>query len=289
MDQRAAPRTIQSAIAENYAALSETLRIAADYVAHNRIEVATRSLRSVAAASQVSPASFSRLARALGFDDYEMMREQARAELETQTQSFTVKARDLQAAGRGPFLPRQTEACIANIRALEQTTDHAQLEAAADCLAQARSVVIVAALGSAGFADYFAYLTSWFDGKFSVAGRNGVTLASSLARLTPQDAVIVISKAPYANRSIKAVEMAANRGAKIIAVTDSHIFPGLRHADFGFIQQTESPQFFSSYAATLVLIETLVGMLVTRAGPSTEEKIRDVIEQNRKLDEIADP
>lgn len=281
--------TVQSALAENYASLSDALRVAADYVAANRIEVATRSLRSVAAASGVSPASFSRLARALGYRDYEALREQARAELERQTSSFTTKARRLRDQVDQPLLPRQAEACTDNIRALVSEISPDTLAAAVDCLAQADRVLIVGALGSAGFADYFAYLTSWFDNRWAVAGRNGVTLASSLSRLTPRDAVVVISKAPYARRSVLATEMAAEHGASVVALTDSHAFPGLRNATFGFIQQTDSPQFFSSYAATLVLIETIVGMLVARAGPGAEREIENVVAQNRRLDEISDP
>ena len=148
-------------------------------------------------------------------------------------------------------------------------------------------MVIIGALGSAAFADYFAYLTSWFDGRWSVAGRNGTTLASTLMRLTREDAVIVISKAPYANRSIAATELAAESGASIIAITDSHAFPGLQHASHSFIQQSESPQFFSSYAATLVLIETMAGMLVAKAGPDAIDRIKTVMQQNNRLDEYS--
>jgi hypothetical protein len=70
---------IRAAITANYADLSETLRTAADYLADNQLEIATRSLRAIAAASGVSPASYTRLARAIGFTDYEALREQARS------------------------------------------------------------------------------------------------------------------------------------------------------------------------------------------------------------------
>jgi len=235
MEARAVPNTVQNSIAENYGQLSSALQLAADFIVSNGFEVATRSLRSIASESNLSPSSFSRLARAIG---------------------------------------------------LVSDTNEDELEAVIDSLALAERVTIIGSLGSASFADYFAYLTSWFDGRWTVAGRNGVTLASTLLRMKKNDAVIVISKAPYAQRAIAATKMAAERGATIIVITDSHTFPAIKHAKHVFIQKVESPQFFPSYAATLVLIETLTGMLLARAGKQAVNEIQHVIEQNQQLEEI---
>ena len=64
-------------VAAGYAGLSPQLRRAADFVAANGQEVATRSLRQVSVAAGVTPPTLSRLARALGFDSYEALRELA--------------------------------------------------------------------------------------------------------------------------------------------------------------------------------------------------------------------
>jgi len=279
--------SVQSAIAEHYVQLSGALKAAADFIADNGFDVATRSLRSIATESDISPSSFSRLARAIGFDDYEQLRECARSELATHSNSFSSKAQKLHDQAVIPFLPRQVTACVSNIESLLVDVKDDSLKAAVDTLHNAPKVLIVGSLGSAAFADYFAYLTSWFESKWTVAGRNGVTLASSLMRLQVNDAVIIIAKSPYAKRSVLAAKMAGERGANVIVLTDSHTFPGIRHAKHAFIQKSESPQFFSSYAATLVLIETLVGMLVSQSGAQAVEEIKKVSEQNLQLEEFS--
>lgn len=282
-----APPPLRSAISAHYADLSDTLQLAADYIAGNLVEVATRSLRSVASASGVSPASYTRLARALGYADYEALREQARAEISRRGgDSFTDRARRLQSDAGAPFLPRHAEACVGNIRALVEDIDPAMLEATVACLEASRRIVLIGALASAGFTDYFAYLAKWFDDRWVVAGRNGATLGSTLAGVSAEDTVIIISKHPYAHRSVRAAQVAAENGASVIVLTDSHAFPGLRYAAFHFIQRTDSPHFFSSYAATLVLIETITGMLVARAGSGAEARIHEVDRHNRLLDEF---
>jgi DNA-binding MurR/RpiR family transcriptional regulator len=281
------PPQIRNAISAHYAELSDTLRIAADYIAENQVEIATRSLRAVASASGVSPASYTRLARAIGFADYETLREQARTEITRRGKdSLQDRARRLRSDPNQPLLPRQVSACINNIRALTDEIDPEMLDEAVDCLANSRKIVLIGALASAGFTDYFAYLAKWFDDRWVVAGRNGATLGSTLAGVDSQDTVLVVSKHPYAHRSVRSAEVAAASGAKVIVLTDSHAFPGLQYADFLFIQRTESPHFFSSYAATLVLIETITGMLVARAGSEAEARIQEVDKHNRLLDEF---
>ncbi|WP_029065249.1 MurR/RpiR family transcriptional regulator [Labrenzia sp. DG1229] len=281
------PPQIRTAISTSYAELSDTLRIAADYIAENQVEIATRSLRSVATASGVSPASYTRLARALGFSDYEALREQARFELSKREQdSFQDKARRLRTDADQPLLPRQVAACIANINALVEDIDQELLDTVVDRLDSSRKIVLIGALASAGFTDYFAYLAKWFDDRWLVAGRNGTTLGSTLAGIGSEDTVLIISKHPYAHRSVRAAAVAAGNGATVVVLTDSHAFPGLQYADFHFIQRTESPHFFSSYAATLVLIETITGMLVARAGSGADARIQEVDKHNRLLDEF---
>ncbi len=279
--------SVQNSITEHYDELSDALKLAADFIVDNGFEIATRSLRSIAHESGLSTSSFSRLARAIGYEHYEQLRDMAREELAHSSNQLATKAQQLREDADVPFLPRHVNACVANIQSLTNDINAAELDAAVDTLASANKVMIIGSLSSAGFADYFAYLTSWFDGRWSVAGRNGVTMASSLSRLTRDDVVIVVSKAPYAKRAVLATEMAAERNATIIVLTDSHTFPAIKHAKHVFIQKIESPQFFSSYAATLVLIETLAGMLLSRAGDKAIEEIQSIVQQNQRLDEIS--
>lgn len=281
--------TIEERISRNYAGLSDKLQIAADFVAENPLDIATRSLRAVASTSGVSPATLSRLARALGYEDYEQMREDGRAAMGRRMASFSERAQAIRAGhaktdGR-VLLNRQATACIANIELLERDMSGHRLEAAVDSLHQAERILLVGSLGSSGFVDYFSYLAHWFEDKWFVAGRNGTTLAGALARLGPGDAVLAVTKSPYARRTVSALKSAGAKGVSAIAITDSHTSPALEFADHAFIVPTDSPHFFSSYVATVVLIETIVTMLLTRAGAEAENMIRDAETQIHDLGE----
>ena len=65
--------------------------------------------------------------------------------------------------------------------------------------------------------------------------------------------------------------------------------PAIEFSSHSFVVPTESPQFFSSYAATLVLIETIITMLLARAGDEAEDMIRAAENQIHVLGETWDP
>lgn len=280
--------TIEEKIADRYSDLSAKLKKAADYVANNPVDVATRSLRSVSGASGVSPATFSRLARALGFSSYEEMRELSRTAVGRRALSFSEKAVLLRSeAGSGAsMIERQAAACIKNIAALEQTMDRARLEATVETLHGARNVVMFGAFGSTGIVEYMAYLANYFSSKWTLAGRMGASLGTALAGLGPDDALLVVTKTPYARRAVVACEIARRQGAAAILITDSHVCPAIKYATTHFLVPSDSPQFFSSYAATLVLVETIIAMLVARSETDLSKRIREVEDQNRELGEF---
>ncbi|NRB35104.1 MAG: MurR/RpiR family transcriptional regulator [Rhodobacteraceae bacterium] len=285
--------TIEERIGQHYGGLSDKLRVAADYVAANPVEVATRSLRAVATTSGVSPATFSRLARALGYDDYEAMRDDGRAAVGRRMVPFSQRAHDLRTSGAGQsgreVLARHAAAALHNVSFLERDIAPGKLEAAVDVLHKARRVLLVGSLGSSGLVDYLGYQMHWFAADWIVAGRNGTALAAALSRLGPEDAVLALSKTPHAKRSVSALEAAQKRGIPTVFITDTYSSPALPLASHAFVVPTEGPQFFSSYAATVVLLETIVSLLLARAGEDAEDRIRAAEDQLHSLGETWAP
>lgn len=283
-----ASATIEDKIASQYSDLSAKLRTAADFVAANPVDVATRSLRSVSSASGVSPATFSRLARALGFSSYEEMREMSRNAVGRRVLSFSEKAGLLRAEANSgsSMLDRQSAACIDNIATLQRSVDRDRLREAVEILHEARNVVLFGAFGSTGIVEYMAYLANYFAANWTLAGRMGASLGAALAGLEPADALLVVTKSPYARRAIVACEVARRHGAPTILITDSHACPAIKHATVHFLVPSDSPQFFSSYAATLVLMETMIAMLVARSEIDPSKRIREVEERNKGLGEF---
>jgi DNA-binding MurR/RpiR family transcriptional regulator len=272
--------------------LSPKLRSAAEFVVAHPDEVATRTLRQVAKAANLTPPTLSRLARALDCETYEDLREICRGELKRRNRVLADKAQELlqlssgnnQGDKPGVFLV-QARSAMANVQELMETIELDRLRAAADALAGARKVVLLGATSGLALASYFRCMASMAFDNWRVAGADGAFWATEIAKLGPEDVVFVVSIKPYADQPVHAAKIARKTGAQVIAVTDSLGSPYASIASHCFIVETESPQFFPSHAAPLVLIEGLMGMIVRRAGKSAAGRIRSAESTGHELHE----
>ncbi len=279
---------IEDRVSQHYDTLSAKLRAAADYVVANQLDVATRSLRNVSATSGLAPATFSRLARALEFDTFEALRETCRGALWDRGASFADRAARLTGspAAEGSILERHSSACARNISDMSDAQHNARLAATVDVLAQAGQVLLFGTFSSTGIVEYMAYLAQYCRPNWSLAGRMGTSLGQAVTDLGAGDVLLIVTKTPYARRAVAAADLARENGAKVVVITDSHTCPALKFAAFSFIVPSDSPQFFSSYAATIALIETMIAMLVAQDPDRASARIREVELQNQRLGEF---
>lgn len=268
--------------------LSPKLRRAALYVLEHPEEVATRSLRQVAKENEMSAPTFARLASALDFGSYEELRNACLSHLRTKEQSFSAKAKALQEdtfqeEGKGTFVVRQASSTIANINQLVKSVDPEQIEACVKNLASARRVMLVGMMSSRPFVDYAAYVASLAFNNWQVYGAGSGADAATLSSIGIEDVAVVISKAPYATRAIEVAKCLKQAGVQVIGITDAVSSPLCHYADTVFLVSTDTPQFFTSHAATLVLLETLIGLVVQMSGDKIGDRISRIEERCREM------
>ena len=288
-----AAHSIEARIARRFDGLSPQLRRAASYVLEHPDEVASRSLRQISRAAEIAPPTLSRLARALDCDSYEQLREICRQEIKRRRISLSEKARVLQGLGGDaeaddgqPFILRQTDAVLGGLQSLVQDIEIADLRAATDSLRKARRVLLIGSMSASYSMQYMNYMAAMaFDNWQIVDTRPGLAVPGSLLTVSQADAVIVISHAPYARRSVQLAELCHESGAYVLAITDQISSPLLKVASAHFLVSAESPQFFPSNVATLCLIESIMGMLIRRGGPAVGDRIAAAEAANATLGE----
>ncbi|MEZ5476968.1 MAG: MurR/RpiR family transcriptional regulator [Thiolinea sp.] len=279
---------IRDRIALHHADLTPQLRVAARYVAEHPAEIATRSLRTVAARTNTSPATFTRLARALGFQGYEELRELCRTNLKQRIEPLASRAKNLQQHrssdhAQAPLLYRHAGAVIDNINELVQQIDMNRLRSTADALVAARRVYLLGALSSAAITRFWGYIARLAFDHWQVVNEGEGQLASTLQALKSDDFFVVLSQQPHARWSMLAAQEIRQCNGQLLVLTDSYSCPAIRYADYHFVVPDDSPQFFSSYVSILVLIETLMGMVIARAGADVPQQIEAIVENNFRL------
>jgi len=267
-------------ILERFANLSPTLQQAAKFALDHPNEVVIGSMRTLAHRAGAQPASFVRLAQALGLAGWPELKQAFAAELGLASQGYGERAKKLAGRGReaGGLL---SEMFAVQRRNLDATETHCadSLRTAAKVLKRAPTVHI------AGFRASFTIASSLFYGyrlfRHSVHLVDGLGggLEMQLRSVQPRDAVVVISFAPYSREALIAAQLARAAGAQLVALTDSSAAPIALGADATIQFAVDSPSFFPSVAAGVAAVEGLLEVLVAEAGGDVAERIARSEEQ----------
>lgn len=237
--------------------------------------------------AELSPPTFSRLARAVGFESYDALKDRCRSVLVGRKAGMAEKAQALTDSNddAAPFISRHAVSTIEGIETLLSDLDYASLDEAARMLSDARRVVLVGAMRARAFVDYMSYLAEMSLDGWDVIGRGVVSLATETRDLGSDDVAIVLTMKPYAVSSVEIAQLVASRGAKLIVITDSQLSPLATVAARTFVVPAKNTQFFPSYVAATALIEALVGMVVKEKGAEAQRRIADNEQRSYELRE----
>lgn len=271
---------LRTKLTELHSRLSPQQRRAAEVIRDKSDDVANYSLRRVARRHGIAPSHFSRLARVIGYTDYEALREACRSGVRARKLTFAQKAaalRDKNISGKsGSFVIRYGIESIDNIQAMLNEIDPARLDAIADRLAGARRVFLAGGLGSAHLMAHMKYMADIAFDNWHTVGANAVGV---LANLSTDDTVLMLGYAPYARESVHTARMVKNAGANLVVITDDSGSPLAEFSRHVIRLPAESMQFFPSYVPALVFLESLMAMTVRRSPAGVRRHI-DAVEKN---------
>ena len=287
---QAYPVKLMDLSSERLQALSPQLRRAARFIVEHSGDVATRSQRHVSAVSKLPAPTFTRLARAVGLQSYDQLRDLCREDVLRNKTILADRAKSLIAevnenAEEPSLIARHAASAIHNLQRVVEQTDPDRLTNAAQLLADARRVVLIGEMSARGLMDYVSYMTNMSLTGWKVLDRASESLSSELAFLGSKDACIVTAVSPYSTRSLKIVRHIVEAGIPVVAITDNALSPLVSLADHSFFVVTESPQFFPSHVALTVVLEVLIDMVIRERGIEAQKHIAAVERQNHKLNE----
>lgn len=75
--------------------------------------------------------------------------------------------------------------------------------------------------------------------------------------------VLVISFQPYSRHTVETLDFIHERGARIVAVTDTTISPLTERAEIVLCAKTLGPQFFPSQVVVVCILEYLISFIIS--------------------------
>lgn len=279
------PDTIRQ-LTESFSGLTPELQKAARFMLEHPEEVGLNSMRSVARAAGVKPATVSRLSKTLGFEEYEALREPFRQRLRKTEPKFASRLRDVQRRGTGNtdgLFAELREQEIANVEHTLSDENYPTLLDAAETLHQSRRVYVLGLRGAYAPAFLFHYAYQLFQENSYLVDTHAGIFADQLRGIGAQDALLVISFPPYTQLTVDAVDYAANAGARIIAITDSVVSPAAHAAGHTILTQNRSASFYHSFTGALVVSQALITLLVAKKGGDAVKIAKEAENQLSKI------
>ena len=272
-----------------YPKLSPQLKKCAAYILEHPSEVATFSMRQLAARAGVPPSTMNRLARALDFDTYDGFRALFRDSINDQSAGYSLEGGQVRAVARESefdhALNAFQQAAVNNINTLFDHIDRAALERTVQALTDARTVLVVGMHASQSSADYLRHVAAMGFRNWHLLARDIGDLARQLEALATEDAVVCIAVEPCAADSIRVARRAREAGARVIGITDRRTSPLAAYSDDILLISVHSPSYFPSYVGATALLEVLVGMVAARSDRSVTENVDQTKRSRREMGE----
>ncbi len=275
------PPQSQEAVVERllaaYNDLPGQLQISARYIIDHPHEVGLQSMRTLAVNADVHPNSFVRLARHIGFDSYDAMRERFRDFVRGGVGSSPDRVRWLQdmakQGGSAEILGSMASACLDNTETMFEQQSIQDLDQAVDWMATSKRVFVLGLGLAYPLAYNFWYVARMGFDHYILTPRHGSQPSDDIIRMNQDDCLLAMTFQPYRRETLAAVRLAKARGAKTIGITDSNASALCRESDLGLVSPTHTPQFFHSNSAVTALLESLCALLVVRGGEQATEAI----------------
>lgn len=256
--------------------LTRAERQLATHVLSHYPVAALGSITILAKAAQVSTPTVVRLAQKLGYKGYPDFQAALRGEVEAMLVSPIAK-HDRWAGGvpETHILNRFADAVMSNMQATLGQIDHAEFDAAAALLADpARHVFAMGGRITHSIADYFTSLMTIVRPEVTLLSDSSSTWQPALLDMQPGDVLLVFDIRRYENAVLQVAEMARERGADIVLITDRWISPASAHARHTLACHIEAPSAWDSNVSLMVLVETLLAAVQDLTWDVTEGRMK---------------
>lgn len=274
--------TVSAQIDAHLPALTPAERRVAAVVADDPEAVAFGTVADVARRSGVSGATVVRLAAKLGFDGFVELQASVREELARRLRPASERIRRPAA---GDVLSSSLATEMGNVAATLEAVDRAAFDAAVELLSggarpgrrgRAGRVFVLSGDASSGVAGLFATELSMLRPGVVPVGGSEVRVARLLADVGGADVVVVIDLARYDRAVLEAAGRAGERGASVIALTDSALSPLTAGAAASFTAAVTGAGPFDSHVGLLALANALVAGVAARLRRSATDRLDEV-------------
>jgi DNA-binding MurR/RpiR family transcriptional regulator len=250
-------------------------------------ESALFTAQAIADKADTSPATVSRLATKLGYQDFAEMQDALRHVLRGQISSPSERLLAQSGQPRRPaaLLEQVFDLEVSNLARSMELTDRAKLEEFVERLGRSRSgrVYVVGSKKASVVARYFAVQLHQLRPRVQLLSMDE-TLADQLLDLAAGDVVVVFEPRRATKHTARLLEVVRSAGATVAVFTDERPPAVLAESDFVFPTVIGGVSMFDSYAGLFGLCAVILAALIRRNPRETGQRVERLESLNQEFE-----
>ena len=246
-------------INEHYAKMSKGHKAIADYISEHYDQAVFMTAAKLGETLGISESTVVRFAAGIGYDGYPKFQKA----LESCVQGKLNGIQKMDAKyGRSSQSEILTSVLSADIEKIQDTIDNldpAAFESAVATILEAETIYIMGLRSNEPLAAFLHFYLNMIRGKVFLLNTTSVSETfEQMIHIGPKDCFIGISFPRYSMRTLKAMEFANDRNAKVIAITDSIHSPMNLYSSCNLIARSDMASIVDSLVAPLSVINALI-------------------------------
>lgn len=246
-------------INSRYSSMSKGQKLIATYITDNYDKAVFLTAAKMGETVGVSESTVVRFATCLGYKGYPEFQNALEEMVRTKLNSVQRMEVTYGRISQSEILQTVLASDADKIKSTLEKIDHAAFESAVDTILGAKCLYIIGIRSCAPLASFLAfYCNLMFKNVHLLTTNSSSELFEQMLRIGAEDAIIGISFPRYSMRTLKALEFANNRNAKVITITDSVHSPMNLYSSCNLIADSDMASIVDSLVAPLSVINALI-------------------------------
>ena len=238
---------------------SKGQRRIASYILENYDKAAFMTAGKLGKTTQVSESTVVRFAASLGYEGYPEMQKALQEMIRSRLTSVQrIRVSNDRLLGTD-LVTSVLQTDMEKIRMAIEEISRSDFDEAVNELMAARHIYILGVRSSSFLAGYLHfYFHLIFDNVTLVTENSAGDILEKILRIGPEDVLIGISFPRYSQSTVKGVQFAKDRGAKVVAITDGPASPLAPYAGPMLKARSDMISFVDSLVAPFSLLNALI-------------------------------
>jgi len=264
-------------IEEKYAKLSKGQKRIADFVVNNYDKAVFMTAAKLGEVVGVSESTVVRFATTLGFSGYPGFQRELKEVVRNKLNSIQRMEVTTDRIGESGIIESVLTSDINQIKNTLTEIDVKAFNEAVSTIATAKKIYVVGLRSCAPLASFLGlYLNLICESVAVIHYNSSSEVFEQMMRVSNQDVVIGISYPRYSMRTLKALEFASSRQAKVITLTDSIHSPINLYSSCNLIAKSDTTSIVDSLVAPLSVINAIIVSLFIRNQKAVINTLEDL-------------